>query len=70
MIKQLVAPIYVQWEVTPLCNFKCIHCYNAWRRGVEKEYTTNVDLYPVIKNEIIKNRIFLVTITGGEPLLV
>lgn len=69
MFIQLKAPVYVQWEVTPACNFKCIHCYNAWRQEERQEHE-KIDLYSVIVDELIQNRVFHVTITGGEPLLV
>ena len=73
MFKKLVAPIYVQWEVTPECNYNCIHCYNHWRDGKRKgrlvtEKTRKYYLASV--TEIIRNGVFAVTVTGGEPLLV
>lgn len=69
MYTQLSAPVNVQWEVTPLCNYNCIHCYNYWRKEGE-EKTPNPDIDAAIVDEIIQNHIFTVTITGGEPLIV
>lgn len=73
IFKKLSAPISVQWEITPLCNYRCFHCYNYWRSKKENIpiNTRNLPtLYQRTVDEIIKNRIFDVTITGGEPLLV
>lgn len=68
MFRELKAPIYVQWEVTPECNYQCIHCYNGWRK--QKSAQPDSSLFPKIVDEIIKNKIFSVTITGGEPILI
>ena len=72
MYRTLSAPILVQWEVTPVCNHKCIHCYNFWRVGppakaLPKGYKT---LYSHIVDELIEAKVFSVVITGGEPLVV
>lgn len=69
----LSAPITLQWETTPWCNEQCIHCYNYWRKSpnlkpnVTKETT---EIWNKITSEIIQNKVFHTTITGGEPLSV
>ncbi|MDE6695761.1 MAG: radical SAM protein [Muribaculaceae bacterium] len=68
MIRELKAPIYAQWEVTPKCNYQCIHCYNGWRK--HGDVPSDISIFPKIVDEIIKNEIFSVTITGGEPIIV
>ena len=72
MFRTLSAPIVCQWEVTPLCNHNCIHCYNHWRRGepAQRSLEETRQTYQVIVSEIITNQIFSVVVTGGEPLLV
>ncbi|MBU1127126.1 MAG: radical SAM protein [Patescibacteria group bacterium] len=72
MYRTLSAPILVQWEVTPTCNHKCLHCYNFWRTKPPKQSLPDGynELYAKIVDEIIKNKIFSVVITGGEPLVV
>jgi radical SAM protein with 4Fe4S-binding SPASM domain len=73
MFKKLSAPVYVQWEVTPECNFNCVHCYNHWRQGKRngRLVTEKTKAYYLASvTEIISNDVFAVTVTGGEPLLV
>lgn len=72
MYRTLSAPITAQWEVTPACNHKCIHCYNFWRKdpcqkALPKGYK---HLYQKVVDELIKSKVFHVVLTGGEPLAV
>lgn len=72
MYKRLSAPLAVQWEVTPACNHLCLHCYNYWRKG-ERLPTVPPDfehLYTAVVDEILAKKVFMVIVTGGEPLLV
>ena len=69
MYRKLIAPINVQWEVTPACNYKCIHCYNAWRKNGNNIKEQDID-FMGIAEEIIKCHVLHVTISGGEPMLV
>ena len=69
MFKELSSPIYLQWEVTSLCNYKCLHCYNAWRNS-QNTIRPSKHLYQKIADEIIANKVFYTTITGGEPIIV
>lgn len=66
MYRKLISPLFIQWEVTPECNYKCIHCYNYWRKE-EQQPSVDID-YCEITKEIIKSKPLHVTITGGEPL--
>jgi len=74
MFLQLSAPISVQWELTPWCNHLCIHCYNFWRadggRALAKVTPELIAQYDQATEEIIVNKVFAVTLTGGEPLAV
>jgi len=68
----LSAPITLQWEVTPFCNERCVHCYNFWREDRDENFLGGRDLLAVYERasrEIVENRVFHVTITGGEPLI-
>ncbi len=62
----------VQWEVTPVCNHNCIHCYNYWRSvQPTSPFVENYEiLYSHIVSELVNNKVFGVVITGGEPLVV
>jgi radical SAM protein with 4Fe4S-binding SPASM domain len=71
MFKKLSAPISVQWELTSWCSYNCIHCYNYWRRNKPPNRylsTSELRIHKKASEEIIKNRVFNVTLTGGEPL--
>lgn len=74
IFRTLSAPVVVQWELTPFCNERCIHCYNYWRTDAlgEKLIITPETLAILDKasSEIVRNKIFHVTVTGGEPLAV
>lgn len=69
MFRKLMNPIIVQWEVTPDCNYKCIHCYNSWRKSDISKNFDKID-YIYVTKQIIASKVLHVTITGGEPLLV
>ena len=65
--RKLRSPTSVQWELTPNCNYQCIHCYNHWRTcGTASPHIH----YGIVTSQLIQNHIFKVTLTGGEPLLV
>jgi len=63
------SPITVHIEITDACNEKCRHCYNFSRSDsyIPKIITKKEIDYLV--NELKKNRVMHVIITGGEPLL-
>ena len=67
-------PARVQWEVTSECNHDCIHCYNYWRKDKEKASSLSknlsVNYYLNLAQKIIEQKPVIVTVTGGEPLLV
>src|SRR3989344_991127 len=76
LYKTLSAPLDVQVEVTTLCNEACVHCYNFWRGAKFKETantlpdaTLDKDKVLAIIDALIKNQVFRVTFTGGEPFL-
>ncbi len=61
---KLISPISIVWEITNNCNFKCPHC------RAFQEYKQDSELIEEkILNEIIKSKVFVVNISGGEPLL-
>lgn len=61
---ELKSPISIVWEITNNCNFKCPHCRAYQKITKDDEKTENR-----IIEEIIKNDILTVNISGGEPLL-
>lgn len=72
MFKTLSAPISLQWELTPWCNHNCIHCYNFWRQNrIPLQLAEQaVLMHTRTVEEIVANKVFHVTVTGGEPLAV
>ena len=71
MFKELSAPVTVQWELTPWCDRECMWCYNYWRA----EFVTTpkiseeaIRIHEAAVADLIANRVFHVTVTGGEPL--
>jgi radical SAM protein with 4Fe4S-binding SPASM domain len=72
--RTLSAPITLQWELTPFCNERCVHCYNFWRgpQAGEKLVVSpeTLAVYDKSAQEIIRNKVFNITVTGGEPLAV
>lgn len=73
MFIELSAPINIQWELTPWCNHNCVHCYNYWRTHATLEGSSLImksDVLSAVEEEVEKNKIFHITLTGGEPLAV
>ncbi|HOS88835.1 MAG TPA: radical SAM protein [bacterium] len=71
MYTRLSAPLDVQWELTPWCTYNCVHCYNYWRRGKRPKRILTEDQLAVHRKtatELLDNKVFHVTLTGGEPL--
>lgn len=67
----LLYPPSIDWELTPICNHNCIHCYNFWRGiGAQKSDLPSEEYYISIANKIVESHPVSVQITGGEPLIV
>lgn len=57
-------PVRVLWKITGKCNCKCKHCWaTISNTEVEKDKLIKV------AKEIADNNVFLVSLSGGEPLL-
>ncbi len=68
--KYLNLPLTVQLEITDKCNHECIYCYGFNPNKKQNKQTESSDeVLMKCVQEIIDNKIFSVTITGGEPLL-
>lgn len=67
----LLYPASIDWELTPICNHNCIHCYNYWRGlNLEQDTCTSAERFMSIAKLIVESRPVSVQITGGEPLIV
>jgi mycofactocin biosynthetic radical S-adenosylmethionine protein MftC len=60
-------PLRVQWRITKKCNLNCKHCYLG-DKNVIKEKLSEQELIK-IANLLVKNKIFEVLVTGGEPTI-
>jgi radical SAM protein with 4Fe4S-binding SPASM domain len=70
MYRKLKAPMNLQFEITSVCNEKCLHCYNYWRDDNDpaNNFQMPKELFDLCMDEIIKNEVLHVIFTGGEPL--
>lgn len=57
-------PVRVLWKITGKCNCKCKHCWAT----ISNTEAKKDELIKVAK-EIADNNVFLVSLSGGEPLL-
>ena len=62
------APTVINLEVTEACNVKCRHCYNPWRDASAGKFNVDEKKFDYLLDEFIKNKVFHVIISGGEPL--
>jgi MoaA/NifB/PqqE/SkfB family radical SAM enzyme len=69
MYRTLFAPINLQIEITERCTHCCRHCYNFFRYGDENCRSMSRDELQILVNEIGKNKVGRIVLTGGEPLV-
>jgi len=62
----LSAPVTVDWEITMLCNLKCIHCCFAAGASRANELTEEEAKRAI--DEMADIGVFRIGFTGGEPL--
>lgn len=62
------APTSVQVEITEKCNHRCSHCYNPGRSSGSNPAELSRGQIDRIVSELAENKVWHVTITGGEPL--
>ncbi|MFN3551308.1 MAG: radical SAM protein [Endomicrobiia bacterium] len=60
---------HIQWHITEICNFKCLHCYKEPYR--KELYFEELKIIADRLNEFINTNRYTLTIsfTGGEPFL-
>ena len=62
-------PALVQWEITNRCPYRCGYCYHdGLKRGKARLDLEEEEMWRIAEI-IVKNRLFFVTFTGGEPLI-
>jgi len=67
--KYVSTPIEVTWDITSKCNLACSFCLENSLDVSACENITNKDRWNIV-NEIIKSKVLIVNISGGEPLLI
>ena len=65
--QRYVAPLFVVWNITQVCNLRCKHCYqNARPRPAPNELTLDEKIRVV--DEMAAAGVPFLAIAGGEPL--
>ena len=62
------SPTTINLEMTEACNVKCRHCYNPWRDEHAGKFNLDDKKIDFLLDEFIKNKVFHVILSGGEPL--
>lgn len=62
------APTTINLEMTEACNVKCKHCYNPWRDEHAGKFNLDYNKIDFLVDEFVKNKVFHVILSGGEPL--
>ena len=62
------APTTINLEMTEACNVKCRHCYNPWRDEHAGKFNLDEKKIDYLIDEFVKNKVFHVILSGGEPL--
>lgn len=60
-------------EMTPLCNLRCVHCYNWWKQDEECAERPDTGSYQkafrLLSHLMQRTTINRITFTGGEPCI-
>lgn len=64
----LSSPVTVELALTRCCNHQCVHCYNPYRPKNDLRSCRSIDDLKIIMDQLQKNKVLKVVITGGEPL--
>lgn len=65
-LNELRTPLYILYEITYVCNNKCLFCYNEDSNCIHENYKCmSKDKF---KN-LLEKKPFMIVFTGGEPLL-
>jgi len=64
----LSAPIVLYWEITNVCNLRCLHCYKNASENPEGHELDTAEMKRII-DQLAEQKVFWLAVTGGEPLL-
>jgi mycofactocin radical SAM maturase len=63
----LSAPVTITWEITHLCNLKCVHCLSG--SSTESPGELDMEECLAIVDQLAALKVFEINFGGGEPLL-
>lgn len=63
----VTGPLKAAWEVTELCNSRCLTC-DRWRIKEDRDALSHIEGLDLIK-QLSTNNVVNLSFTGGEPLL-
>lgn len=63
----LSAPVFVWWDITKRCNFRCQQCYSSSGKASGDELTLD-EVFGILK-QLAAMGVFYICLLGGEPLL-
>lgn len=66
LLEDFPFPLHIKWKITSQCNIRCKHCYIGEKDNLQLSAEDNME----IARRIIRSGAFVVTISGGEPLIV
>ncbi|MDR1243747.1 MAG: radical SAM protein [Endomicrobium sp.] len=61
--------ITITLELTYNCNFKCVHCFNSYKKAQDKSLELSLENIKYIVEKTKKLDILKIYLFGGEPLL-
>lgn len=63
-------PLNIQFDLTDLCNLRCLHCFNDSGMGSEKAENMTDERWRALAEGIVgEGGVFEICFSGGEPLL-
>jgi AdoMet-dependent heme synthase len=63
------APLYIAWEVTLLCNARCVHCYSESGPGVHHPGQLSTEEGLRMIDDLADAGLLVLAFSGGEPLI-
>jgi MoaA/NifB/PqqE/SkfB family radical SAM enzyme len=62
-------PLYVAWEITHLCNARCVHCYSDSGPGADRFAELSTDEALDLIGQLADAGVLILAFSGGEPML-
>lgn len=62
-------PLFAEWEITRLCNTRCLHCHSESGPDVSRAGELSTLEAMGLLAQLAAERVPMLTLTGGEPLM-